>query len=153
VPVRLAPTASPYPEAVNARGRPPVALVVSAGGAIGAAARYGAALLWPTPAGGFPWTVFLVNATGCALLGVLMVLLTETRATPHPLLRPFLGTGFCGGFTTFSTYALDTQRLLSTGHTARGLLYFGGTLVTALAAVWAGTAAARSLVRDRTEAG
>ncbi|MFF2776947.1 fluoride efflux transporter CrcB [Streptomyces sp. NPDC058052] len=137
---------------MTSRGLLPVALVVSAGGAIGAAARYGASLLWPTPDGRFPWTVFLVNASGCALLGVLMVLLTETRTAPNPLLRPFLGTGFCGGFTTFSTYALDTQRLLGTGHPARGLLYFGGTLVTALAAVWAGTAAARSLVRSRPEA-
>ncbi|MFD4373686.1 fluoride efflux transporter CrcB [Streptomyces sp. NPDC058486] len=136
---------------MNARGRLPVALAVSAGGAAGAAARYGAALLWPTPQGAFPWTVFLVNAAGCALLGVLMVVLTEPRTAPKPLLRPFLGTGFCGGFTTFSTYALDTQRLLATGHTARALLYFGGTLVTALAAVVAGTAAARSLVRERAE--
>ncbi|MFB7936223.1 CrcB family protein [Streptomyces sp. NPDC056049] len=139
---------------MTSRGLLPVALVVSAGGALGAAARYGAALLWPAPDGRFPWTVFLVNASGCALLGVLMVLLTEVRArpAPNPLLRPFLTTGLCGGFTTFSTYALDTQRLLAGGHTARGLLYLGGTPVTALAAVWAGTAAARSLVRDRREA-
>ncbi|MEU2654944.1 CrcB family protein [Streptomyces sp. NPDC007325] len=138
---------------MTSRGLLPVALVVSAGGALGAAARYGATLLWPTPDGRFPWTVLLVNASGCALLGVLMVLLTEVRArpAPNPLLRPFLGTGFCGGFTTFSTYALDTQRLLATGRTALGLLCLGGTLVTALAAVWAGTAAARSLVRDRAE--
>ncbi|MFJ3095891.1 fluoride efflux transporter CrcB [Streptomyces hydrogenans] len=135
---------------MNARGQLPVALVVSAGGAIGAAARYGAALLWPTPAGGFPWTVFLVNAAGCAVLGVVMVLLTEFRTAPN-LLRPFLGTGVCGGFTTFSTYAVDTQRLLSTGHTVRGLCYFGGTLLAALAAVWAGSALTLSLVRDRAE--
>ncbi|MEU3604214.1 fluoride efflux transporter CrcB [Streptomyces sp. NPDC035033] len=133
------------------RGPLPVALAVSAGGAIGAAARYGASLLWPVPGAGFPWTVLLVNVSGCALLGVLMVLFTETRAAPHPLLRPFLGTGFCGGFTTFSTYALDTQRLLDAGHTARGLLCLGGTLLAALAAVGAGTAAARGLVRDRAE--
>ncbi|CAM5524201.1 putative fluoride ion transporter CrcB 1 [Streptomyces tanashiensis] len=127
----------------------PVVAVVAVGGSLGAAARYGAGLAWPTPDGAFPWTVFTVNASGCAVLGVLMVLLTETTTAPHPLLRPFLGTGFCGGFTTFSTYSLDTQRLLSAGDTARGLLYLGGTLVTALAAVWAGVTAARLLVSGR----
>ncbi|MFF9339656.1 MULTISPECIES: fluoride efflux transporter CrcB [unclassified Streptomyces] len=135
---------------MDARGQLPVALAVSAGGAIGAAARYGATLLWPVPAGGLPWTVLLVNASGCAVLGVVMVLLTEFRTAPH-LLRPFLGPGICGGFTTFSTYAVDTQRLLSTGHAVRGLCYFGGTLLAALAAVWAASALTRSLVRGRAE--
>ncbi|WP_030685171.1 fluoride efflux transporter CrcB [Streptomyces globisporus] len=127
----------------------PVVAVVAAGGALGAAARYGAALARPTPAGAFPWTILTVNATGCLLLGVLVVLLTETTTAPHPLLRPFLGTGFCGGFTTFSTYGLDTQRLLSAGDPARGLLYLGGTLLAALAAVRAGVALARAVVRSR----
>ncbi|WP_093876021.1 fluoride efflux transporter CrcB [Streptomyces sp. TLI_105] len=127
----------------------PVVAAVAAGGALGAAARYGAALAWPTPVGAFPWTILTVNATGCLVLGVLMVLLTETATAPHPLLRPFLGTGFCGGFTTFSTYGLDTQRLLSAGEPARGLLYLGGTLLAALAAVGAGVALARVVVRGR----
>ncbi|MGW4700433.1 fluoride efflux transporter CrcB [Streptomyces sp. NPDC004285] len=127
----------------------PVVAAVAAGGSLGAVARYAATLVWPTPDGAFPWTVLTVNATGCAVLGVLMVLLTETTTAPHPLLRPFLGTGVCGGFTTFSTYALDTQRLLSAGDPTRGLLYLGGTLLTALAAVAAGVAAARLLVRSR----
>jgi fluoride exporter len=135
----------------------PVVGAVAAGGALGATARYGAALLWPTPEGAFPWTTFTVNASGCALLGVLMVLLTETpveperpveAVAPHPLLRPFLGTGVCGGFTTFSTYGLETQRLLSAGDPTRGLLYLGATVLTALAAVGAGVAATRA-VRGR----
>ncbi|AJF65272.1 fluoride efflux transporter CrcB [Streptomyces vietnamensis] len=127
----------------------PVVAVVAAGGALGAAARYGASLVRPTPDGAFPWTVLTVNAVGCAVLGTLMVLLTETTTAPHPLLRPFLGTGFCGGFTTFSTYSLDTQRLLSAGDPTRALLYLGGTLLAALAAVWAGVTAARAVVRAR----
>ncbi|MFF9848033.1 fluoride efflux transporter CrcB [Streptomyces litmocidini] len=127
----------------------PVVAVVAAGGALGAAARYGAGLARPTPSGAFPWTILTVNVTGCLLLGVLMVLLTETTTAPHPLLRPFLGTGFCGGFTTFSTYGLDTQRLLSAGDPVRGLLYLGGTPLAALAAVGAGVALARAVVRSR----
>lgn len=134
------------------RGELPAVGAVAAGGALGAVARYGAALVWPTPAHAFPWTTFTVNAVGCAALGVLMVLATEALSDPHPLLRPFLGTGFCGGFTTFSTYTLDTQRLLSAGDPTRGLLYLGGTALTALAAVWAGVTATRA-VRARRRTG
>ncbi|MGW6392102.1 fluoride efflux transporter CrcB [Streptomyces sp. NPDC055103] len=126
------------------RGQLPVVGAVAVGGALGAAARYGATLLWPTPAHAFPWTTFTVNLAGCAALGTLMVLATEVVTAPHPLLRPFLGTGVCGGFTTFSTYTLDTQRLLSAGDPTRGLLYLGATALTALAAVWAGVAATRT---------
>lgn len=129
------------------RAQLPVVGVVAAGGALGAVARYAAALVWPTAAGAFPWTVLTVNAAGCALLGVIMVLATESVTPPHPLLRPFLGTGVCGGFTTFSTYALDIQRLLARGDLVRGLLYMAGTAVTALAAVAAAVAATRAAVR------
>ncbi|MFD3661243.1 fluoride efflux transporter CrcB [Streptomyces sp. NPDC058659] len=133
---------------MGTRGETAVVGAVAAGGALGAAARYGASLVWPTPAHAFPWTTFTVNAAGCAALGVLMVLVTDARAVPHPLLRPFLGTGFCGGFTTFSTYTLDTERLLRPGDPTRALLYLGGTALTALAAVWAATTATRA-VRTR----
>ncbi|MFI8517106.1 fluoride efflux transporter CrcB [Streptomyces sp. NPDC085481] len=129
------------------RAQLPIVGAVAAGGALGATARYGATLAWPTPAGAFPWTILTVNAAGCALLGVIMVLATETPTPPHPLLRPFIGTGVCGGFTTFSTYALDAQRLLAGGEVPRALLYLAGTAVTALAAVWAGVTAARAAAR------
>ncbi|MET9951533.1 fluoride efflux transporter CrcB [Streptomyces sp. NPDC006339] len=129
------------------RAQVPVVGVVAVGGALGAAARYAATLAWPTPAGAFPWTILTVNATGCAALGVLMVLATETLTPPHPLLRPFLGTGVCGGFTTFSTYALDTQRLLAAGDVPRALLYLAATALTALAAVWAAVVTTRAAVR------
>ncbi|MEU2505362.1 CrcB family protein [Streptomyces sp. NPDC007863] len=127
------------------REQAPAVAAVAAGGVLGASARYGATLAWPTAPGTFPWTVFLVNALGCAAIGLLMVFATEAPRTPHPLLRPFLGTGFCGGFTTFSTYALDTRGLFGAGSPVEGVLYLGGTLVTALAAVVAGVAAGRAL--------
>ncbi|MBD0709814.1 MULTISPECIES: fluoride efflux transporter CrcB [unclassified Streptomyces] len=130
---------------MDLRGSLPAVGVIAAGGVLGATARYAASLVWPTATDAFPWTTFTVNAAGCALLGVLMVLLTETMTAPHPLLRPFLGTGFCGGFTTFSTYGLDTQRLLAHGESGRAVLYLGGTLVTALLAVAAGVTATRTL--------
>ncbi|MFJ2113796.1 fluoride efflux transporter FluC [Streptomyces sp. NPDC087850] len=111
-----------------------VLAVVALGGAIGASARYGAALLWPTADGGFPWTTLGVNAVGCAVIGVFMVVLTDLWRA-HPLVRPFFGTGVLGGFTTFSSYALDIQRLVTGGRVRTGLAYLGLTLIAALAAV------------------
>lgn len=127
------------------KGQWPVIGVVAAGGAIGAVARYGATLLWPTAAGAFPWTILAVNVVGCALMGVLMVLITELFS-PHRLVRPFLGTGILGGFTTFSTYAVDIQQLVDARRAPLALAYLAGTLLAALAAVWGAGAATRELL-------
>lgn len=124
----------------------PVIAAVAVGGAIGASARYGAALLWPTAAGAFPWTTLVVNVVGCAVIGAFMVFISEVW-TVHRLARPFFGTGVLGGFTTFSTYATDARRLIDGGHPRIALAYLALTLVTALAAVWAATAGARRVAR------
>jgi CrcB protein len=125
-----------------------VVAVVALGGAIGACARYGAALAWPTPSGGFPWTTLCVNALGCAVIGVFMVIITDVW-TAHRLVRPFFGTGVLGGFTTFSTYATDVQRLTDGGHPRTALAYLALTLLAALAAVWAAAAVTRRTVQWR----
>lgn len=117
------------------RAQWPVLAAVAAGGALGSCARYAAALLWPTASGAFPWTTFWVNVTGCAVIGVLMVVTTDVRAG-HRLVRPFLGTGFLGGFTTFSAYTVDIERLTGTGRATTGLLDLAATALGALAAVW-----------------
>ncbi|MEU8545427.1 fluoride efflux transporter CrcB [Streptomyces roseoverticillatus] len=132
-----------------ARGQGAVVCAVSLGGGAGAVARYGAGLLWPAPAGAFPWTTFLINVVGCALIGVLLTVISELAA-PHRLLRPFLGTGVLGGFTTFSTYAVDIQRLSAHGHLATALAYLAGTLAAALAAVWAAATATRAALLRRS---
>jgi fluoride exporter len=121
-----------------------VLAVIALGGGLGAVARYGVGRLWPTPASGFPWATFAVNATGCLLIGVLMVLLHEVWAA-HPLLRPFLGVGVLGGFTTFSTYAEEVRALLRPGSAAVGLCYLAGTVLVALLAVLAGMRLTRAL--------
>ncbi|AZM57046.1 CrcB protein [Streptomyces sp. WAC 01529] len=131
-----------------ARGQGQILAAVAVGGAIGAAARYGASLLWPTPADGFPWTTFAVNAVGCAVIGAFMVLITDVWAA-HRLVRPFFGTGVLGGFTTFSTYAVDIERLAGGGHARMGLAYLALTLIAALAAVWSGVWTTRRLVAWR----
>ncbi|THA60531.1 fluoride efflux transporter CrcB [Streptomyces sp. A0958] len=121
----------------NLRNHPQnaVVAVVALGGATGASARYGASLLWPTATGGFPWTTLVVNVIGCAVIGVFMVVISEVWAA-HRLVRPFFGTGVLGGFTTFSTYAVDIERLVEKGRAGIGLAYLGTTLLAALAAVW-----------------
>ncbi|WP_326766492.1 CrcB family protein [Streptomyces sp. NBC_01591] len=125
-----------------------VVAVVALGGAIGASARYGAALFWPTAPGGFPWTTLVVNAVGCAVIGVFTVVISEAW-TAHRLVRPFFGTGVLGGFTTFSTYAVDIQRLLDGGRARAGLVYLGLTLFAALAAVWTAVWATRRVLAWR----
>jgi CrcB protein len=129
-------------------GQGPVIAVVAAGGAIGACARYGAALAWPTRAGTFPWTTLAVNAAGCAVIGVFMVIITDVWAA-HRLVRPFFGTGVLGGFTTFSTYATDVQRLIDGGHPRTALAYLALTVAAALASVWAAATATRRVVARR----
>lgn len=124
------------------QGQGPVVAVVAVGGALGATARYGASLLWPTRPGTFPWTTLVVNGVGCAIIGVFLVLISEVW-TAHRLVRPFFGTGVLGGFTTFSTYAVDATRLVQDGRIATACAYLAGTLVVAMAAVWAAVAATR----------
>ncbi|MEK2475056.1 MULTISPECIES: fluoride efflux transporter FluC [Streptomyces] len=127
------------------QGEWPVIGAVAVGGALGATARYAAGLLWPTPEAAFPWTTLVVNVVGCALMGILMVLITEVW-TGHRLLRPFLGTGILGGFTTFSTYAVDIGRLAAAGRLPLALAYLAGTLLAALSAVALAGATTRALL-------
>ncbi|EFE75788.1 camphor resistance protein CrcB [Streptomyces filamentosus NRRL 15998] len=101
-------------------------------------------VLWPAPGHGFPWTVFAVNVTGCALIGVLMVLTVERGRVPHPLVRPFLGVGVLGGYTTFSTYAADVSGLLVRQEVAVAMAYAAATAVAALGSVWATAVATRA---------
>ncbi|MFJ9343529.1 fluoride efflux transporter CrcB [Streptomyces sp. NPDC101733] len=128
-----------------------VLAAVAAGGVVGGSARYAVGLLWP--AGGpaaFPWATFWINIWGCALIGVLMVLVAEGGRRAHPLVRPFVGVGVLGGFTTFSTYALDVSRLLDEDEAGRALVYAALTVVGAMGAVWAAAVLTRHAVRGRT---
>ncbi|EDY59784.1 MULTISPECIES: fluoride efflux transporter CrcB [Streptomyces] len=130
------------------QGQAPVVAVVALGGALGATARYALSLHWPTPPSGFPWATFWTNVVGCAVIGVFMVVITDVRAA-HRLVRPFFGTGVLGGFTTFSTYAVDIQKLVDHGRPATGMAYLAATLLAALTAVWLASTAARRVLKWR----
>jgi CrcB protein len=117
--------------------------VIALGGVIGSLSRYGLAEGFPHAAGSFPWATFATNVAGCFLIGILLALLTPLS---HPLLRPFLGTGILGGFTTFSTFAVDTDKLLP-DHAMVALLYFFGTLAAALLATVLGELTVKAVRR------
>lgn len=120
----------------------------AAGGALGALARHAVATVSPHPAGAFPWATFLVNVTGCLLTGILTVLLSELTPARR-LLRPFLTVGVLGGFTTYSTYALDTHQLLDAGQLPLAAVHLLSTVAAALCAVAVGTALAGRVVNRR----
>ncbi len=131
-------------ELARSHGR--ILLVVALGGGLGAVARYGVGLLLPTTPGHFPYGTFLINVLGCALIGVLMVLVTEVYSGA-PLLRPFFGTGILGGFTTFSTYTNEFRGLLRPGTVPLAVAYLAGSLVCTLLAVSLATWLTRRVVR------
>ncbi|AIV37964.1 fluoride efflux transporter CrcB [Streptomyces sp. MPA0124] len=136
------------PERPRWRAQAPVVAAVALGGGTGAAARYAASLWWPTPTGGFPWTTLGVNVVGCAVIGVFMVVVTEVRSA-HRLVRPFFGTGVLGGFTTFSTYAVDSRTLFADGRVPAGLAHLAATPLAALTAVWLAAWATRRVLKWR----
>ncbi|MEU4832545.1 CrcB family protein [Streptosporangium sp. NPDC023615] len=122
---------------------------ISAGGAAGALARHGLTLAFPHPPDGLPWATFAINVSGCLLIGLLMVFVTETPGV-HRLVRPFLGVGVLGGFTTFSAYVTDIERLVAEGVPWVALGYLFGTVAAAMAATWTGIAVARLALRLRS---
>ncbi|MBW8172041.1 CrcB family protein [Ornithinimicrobium sp. Arc0846-15] len=87
--------------------------LVAAGGALGAMLRWSVELLYPTGSGAFPLATLLMNVVGCFALGVVAELATRDKVTANGKL--FLGTGVLGGFTTFSTYAVQVAVLGGVG--------------------------------------
>lgn len=129
--------------------RPAVVAAVAAGGALGAPARYGVARLLPVEAHHFPWATLWTNLSGALVLGFLTTVLVE-RFPPTRYVRPFVATGFLGAFTTFSTFAVETDTLVKDGYVATALAYMAGTVVLGLAAAVVGVALARAAMARPT---
>lgn len=122
-----------------------VALVIAAGGALGGTMRHGVSVVLDERFEGFPWGTFVANVTGALALAVLMVYLLEVWR-PGRYLRPFLGVGVLGGFTTFSTYMNETRVLLQGGQPLVAFAYVGATLLVGLLLTWAGLRLTRRAV-------
>jgi CrcB protein len=134
------------PHLTGRRAEPSVLAAIALGGALGAPARYGLAQLVHAAPGSFPWATFATNVTGSFALGLVLALVLE-RFPPTRYLRPFVATGFLGSYTTYSTFAVETDLLIKDGHTALALAYAAASVLAGLAAAWAGTSAARTLLR------
>ena len=116
--------------------------VVALGGALGAVARYGVAQAVHASAGGFPWATFLTNVSGSLAIGVVVVTVVE-RYPRARLVRPFVATGFLGGYTTFSTFAVEGDLLVRNGHVPLAVVYWILSTITALTAAFVGMVATR----------
>ncbi|MFZ4896524.1 fluoride efflux transporter FluC [Plantibacter sp. Mn2098] len=127
--------------------------LVAAGGTIGTAAREALSLAIP-PVSGIPVAILSINVAGAFTLGVLLEALARRGpdAGTRRTLRLFLGTGFLGGFTTYSALAADTAVLLVNGDTGTGVLYALATVLLGAAASTAGIAAGTELHRRHTRA-
>lgn len=122
---------------------------VAVGAAAGGVARYYLASAVQQRVGStFPWGTLLINVSGSLLLGFLMryALATPTVSVE---MRALLTTGFCGGYTTFSTYSYETAALLEGGQYQRAGTYAFGSMVIALAATFCGFILARELIAFR----
>ncbi|MHA0286362.1 fluoride efflux transporter CrcB [Mycobacterium sp. C3-094] len=120
---------------------------VFAGGAVGTLARAGLEELAASDPARWPWPTFTANIVGAFLLGVFVTRLLE-RLPVSSYRRPFLGTGICGGLTTFSTMQVETLRMLEHGHYRLAAAYTVASVAAGLVAVYLATALVRR-VRTR----
>jgi CrcB protein len=115
-----------------------VLLAIALGGAIGSLARYFVAsavqsAAWP----GFPWGIFVVNVSGGLIMGVIAAL-GALKLSYTPEIRAFLTVGILGGYTTFSTFSLDSALLIERGAYAEAAAYVVGSALLSILALFAG---------------
>jgi CrcB protein len=117
--------------------------MIALGGAVGAIARYQvAAMIQSRIPAGFPWGTFVVNISGCLIMGVAMTLLTD-RLVVHPNWRFLIPIGFIGAYTTFSTFELETFRAVTEGAWLVGGANVIGSVLAGYVALWLGVILAR----------
>jgi len=112
-------------------------LLATLGGAAGSALRY---IVSRYVTGSFPYGTFTVNVAGCLLIGLLTGLFSGGALSPA--MRLLLITGFCGGFTTFSTFANESIAMMRTGDMLLASLYIGGSVAVGISATYLGLKAA-----------
>ena len=121
-------------------------LLVAVGGAVGASLRHlgnlaALRLLGP----GFPWGTMAINIAGSLAMGIFIEVLARRFGGASNELRLFVATGILGGFTTFSAFSLDAAAMWERGAFAEMALYAGGSVILAVAGLFAGMAAMRLL--------
>jgi fluoride exporter len=135
------------PDIGGSRAEPVAALLVMLGGVVGSLGRAGMSVVVPHAAGAWPWSTLIVNVTGSSALAfVLAVLAVKLPLARAP--RMLLGTGLIGGFTTFSTFAVDVVNLSHAGEHVLAASYVIVTIAGTLAAAAAGLYGALALVGE-----
>ncbi|MBV8798383.1 MAG: fluoride efflux transporter CrcB [Alphaproteobacteria bacterium] len=114
-----------------------VLIAVALGGAAGSLARYAVASSIQQPSMEFPWGIFVVNVSGGFLMGII-VELSALKLSISPEMRAFLTVGVLGGYTTFSTFSLDSALLIERGAYASAAAYVAGSAVLSILALFAG---------------
>jgi CrcB protein len=117
--------------------------MIALGGALGAIARYQfASMIQARIPAGFPWGTFIVNISGCLVMGIVTTLLTE-RLVAHPNWRFLIPIGFIGAYTTFSTFELETFRAVNEGAWLTGGVNVVGSVLAGYLALWLGVVLTR----------
>ena len=112
-------------------------LVVALGGGIGASLRYLIGLIPLKEPFTFPAKTLFINFLGCFVIGLIAAIAAKTTSlSPKTVL--FIKTGLCGGFTTFSTFALETETLIKSGHIGIAILYAALSVVVGVGLAFAG---------------
>jgi len=114
-----------------------ILLSIAAGGAIGSLLRYFIASMIQRPPMTFPLGIMVVNITGGLIMGVI-VELSALKLHLAPELRAFLTVGILGGYTTFSTFSLDSALLIQRGEYVSAAAYIGGSTVLSIFALFSG---------------
>lgn len=125
---------------------PGVIAAVALGAALGGPARYGIAQLIHVSPDTFPWATFWTNVTGALALGVVLGLIVVHRPGGHRL-RGFAATGFMGAYTTYSTFAVETDLLVKNGHASIALGYVVASLMAGVIAAMVGVRLAQTTAR------
>jgi CrcB protein len=122
---------------------------VAVGGAAGTLLRVAVGRAFPAGVNGFPWDTLIVNLAGSLVLGFVVVTALE-RGAPTRYFRPLVGTGFCGGLTTFSTFVVEMDLLVRAGHAGTAILYLAASLAGGLAVARLGVGLARAAWNKET---
>jgi fluoride exporter len=127
---------------------PAVVTAVFIGGVFGGLARYGIGLASPPRANGFPTDIFVINVVGAFALSMLLVVVLEVLP-PTRYVRPLLGIGFLGAFTTFSSLTTTTDHLLAHSHPGLAAGYAFGSVIGGLAAASFGLVLGHAISANR----
>ncbi|MEL6697156.1 MAG: fluoride efflux transporter CrcB [Bacteroidota bacterium] len=110
-------------------------IAIALGGALGSLTRYGISRLLAPVSEGFPYGTFAANILSCIVIGWAYVYVSK-QTDVSMALKLGIMTGFCGGFSTFSTFSLETFQLIQQGHVGTAFLYVGGSVLACLLVLW-----------------